>query len=131
MTLHKTDHLSEKDIQKRKSTFSNFELQAAFFLALISKSKRLMMSEDFFFIVLTYYKKSQNIQTTVGGLLKLIYLQSKVWRVLARKFKASFQDKMTSSMSNFGIHCYYFWLFFWKGKKCSNTILSLFAHSSW
>ena len=49
MTLHKTDHLSEKDIQKRKSTFSNFELQAAFFLALISKSKRLMMSEDFFY----------------------------------------------------------------------------------
>ena len=39
MTLHKTDHLSEKDIQKRKSTFSNFELQELLlFLTLIKKT---------------------------------------------------------------------------------------------
>ena len=62
MTLHKTDHLSEKDIQKRKSTFSNFELQELLlFLTLISKSKKTDDVRRIFFIILTYYKKSQNI----------------------------------------------------------------------
>ena len=62
MTLHKTDHLSEKDIQKRKSTFSNFELQELLlFLTLISKSKKTDDVRRIFFIILTYYKKAQNI----------------------------------------------------------------------
>ena len=43
MTLHKTDHLSKKDIQKRKSTFSHFELQNFFF----HTHFKLMMSDVF------------------------------------------------------------------------------------
>ena len=51
MTLHKTDHLSEKDIQKRKSTFSNFELQELLlFLTLISKSKKTDDVRRIFFL---------------------------------------------------------------------------------
>ena len=65
MTLHKTDHLSKKDIQKRKSTLSHFELQNFFF----HTHFKLMMS-DVFFNILTYYitKNFQNIHSYVGGI---------------------------------------------------------------
>ena len=62
MTLHKTDHLSEKDIQKRKSTFSNFELQELLlFLTLISKSKKTDDVRRVFFLWFWHITKSLKI----------------------------------------------------------------------
>ena len=75
MTLHKTDHLSEKDIQKRKSTFSNFELQELLlFLTLISKSKKTDDVRRIFFYDFDILQKVSKYLNHSGWIIKKNYL---------------------------------------------------------
>ena len=88
MTLHKTDHLSEKDIQKRKSTFSNFELQELLlFLTLIKKTDDVRRIFFYNFDILQKVSKYLNHS---GWIIKKPTYAYKVLRFLARKFKVSF-----------------------------------------
>ena len=89
MTLHKTDHLSEKDIQKRKSTFSNFELQELLlFLTLIKKTDDVR--RIFFFYNFDILQKVSKYLNHSGWIIKKTTYAYKVLRFLARKFKVSF-----------------------------------------
>ena len=91
MTLHKTDHLSEKDIQKRKSTFSNFELQELllFFNPHFKVKKDWWCQKNFFYNFDILQKVSKYLNHS-GWIIKKTTYAYKVLRFLARKFKVSF-----------------------------------------